>query len=403
MAEMHTDYDVEGIVKDLRDNKYSDDEIKGFLKDKFGDQIVSMYFPEKGTQTITSPAPQESEILKPVAIATAAGVGTSLATMAGKKIYDRFMKKPEAPKEKIEPTFGVTPEPKVEAPITNIEKQLQGVDVNKLPKDQRELVGTLVDAERKRLAKQQEATSVVRQQLEKPGFIPNVPSAPVGVVPPVAPEVPTVAQLGQQALGQAPVAPPQTVEQVASEAVAPTEGKKKGRPAGAKNMTEEEKIAKKGGLPGMTKQEAGMRGHLLGMYGGKENPAAHQAYEQVKEILGYTPAYEPGKGGSLKPEETSKIKGWQKENMPGPKITLTHEMKKVLKAGGPAAVAAMVLTPEFANASTTQKRQILGEALLPLGISPSELQPGTLGEAQLRAFQEAQKLGSPYRSVPPPR
>ena len=71
MDEMHTDYDVEGIVKDLRDNKYSDDEIKGFLKDKFGDQTVGMYFPEKGTQTITSPAPQESEILKPAAIATA--------------------------------------------------------------------------------------------------------------------------------------------------------------------------------------------------------------------------------------------------------------------------------------------------------------------------------------------
>lgn len=216
-------------------------------------------------------------------------------------------------------------------------------------------------------------------------------------------DIPTIADLTNQVTGKAGVEPPTTTTQLAAEAVAPTEGKKKGRPAGAKNMTEEEKIAKKGGLPGMTKQEAGMRGHLLGMYGGKENPAAHQAYEQVKEILGYTPAYEPGKGGSLKPEETSKIKGWQKENMPGPKITLTHEMKKILKAGGPAAVAAMVLTPEFANASTAEKRQILGEALLPLGISPSELQPGTLGEAQLRAFQEAQKLGSPYRSVPPPR
>ena len=73
-----------------------------------------------------------------------------------------------------------------------------------------------VDAERKRLAKQQEATNVVRQQLEKPGFIPNVPPAPVNAVSPIAPSVPTVAQLGQQAMGQAPIAPPQTVEQVAT-------------------------------------------------------------------------------------------------------------------------------------------------------------------------------------------
>lgn len=154
---------------------------------------------------------------------------------------------------------------------------------------------------------------------------------------------------------------------------------------------------------GMTKEEFGMMNHLLGTYGGKENPMAQQAYAQVKEILGYTPAYPKGQGGSLTSEETGKILGWRKESIPGPKVNLTHEMKGILKKGGPAAIAAMVLTPEFAKASTAEKRQIIGESLLPIGLTPTELAPGTLTEKQLKAFEQSQKLGSPYRSVPPPR
>lgn len=155
--------------------------------------------------------------------------------------------------------------------------------------------------------------------------------------------------------------------------------------------------------PGMTKEEFGMMNHLLGTYGGKQEPMAMQAYEQVKDILGYTPAYPKGQGGSLTAEETGKVLGWRKENIPGPKVNLTHEMKSTLRKGGPAAIAAMILTPEFAKASTTEKRQIIGESLLPIGLTPSELASGTLTEKQLKAYENAQKLGSPYRSVPPPR
>lgn len=155
--------------------------------------------------------------------------------------------------------------------------------------------------------------------------------------------------------------------------------------------------------PGMTKEEFGMMNHLLGTYGGKEEPMAMKAYEQVKDILGYTPAYPKGQGGSLTADETGKILGWRKESIPGPKVNLTHEMKGVLKKGGPAAIAAMILTPEFAKASTAEKRQIIGESLLPIGLTPGELAPGTLTEKQLKAYENSQKLGSPYRSVPPPR
>lgn len=148
--------------------------------------------------------------------------------------------------------------------------------------------------------------------------------------------------------------------------------------------------------PGMTKEEFGMMNHLLGTYGGKQEPMAMKAYEQVKEILGYTPAYPKGQGGSLTPEETGKVLGWRKENISGPKVNLTHEMKGTLKKGGAAAIAAMILTPEFAKASTTEKRQMIGESLLPIGLTPSELASGTLSPEQRAKQEEIALLGSPF-------
>ena len=92
-------------------------------------------------------------------------------------------------------------------------------------------------SEAARKEKQAIAQQNARQSMTKPGTIPTQ-NAPMGMAPPAPPappapvsaapasplgipEVPTVAQLGQQALGQAPVAPPQTVAQVASETTAP--------------------------------------------------------------------------------------------------------------------------------------------------------------------------------------
>lgn len=70
---------------------------------------------------------------------------------------------------------------------------------------------------------------------------------------------------------------------------------------------------------------------------------------------------------------------------------------KAMKVGG---VAGLLMTAgQAANA-----REAIGnvaEALLPLGMTPSQLATGKLTEKQLEAYKEAQKLGSPYRSVPP--
>ena len=245
----------------------------------------------------------------------------------------------------------------------------------------------------------QNAVNQQLTELQKAGAVaPTAPAAPVApVTPPVQPTVSQAIATGQS--------PTQAIEtEVAKQIEAPLveEKKRVGKKPGRK--TAEEKAAIAAAIPpsevGLTKQQIGLKRHLESFYGGGD--IGSQAYQQVKDILGYTPEYPPGKGGGLQPEETSKILQYRKENIPGPKVNLTHDMKKALKAGGGAAILAAI--PGFAEAKNLQEfGRNVGEALLPIGMTPSELASGTLTEKQLRAFQEAQKLGSPYRSVPPPR
>lgn len=72
------------------------------------------------------------------------------------------------------------------------------------------------------------------------------------------------------------------------------------------------------------------------------------------------------------------------------------------KLGKIAAVAAAGAAAA-GSANAQEMARNIGEMFLPIGATPSELATGTLTEKQMRAFAEAQKLGSPYRSVPPPR
>ena len=152
---------------------------------------------------------------------------------------------------------------------------------------------------------------------------------------------------------------------------------------------------------GLTKQEIGMKRYLESFYGGGEVGA--KTYGQVGEILGYRPAFEPGKGGGLKAEENALIKGYRKENIEGPKVNLDKEMKRALKGG--AAAAALMAIPGFADAA--QKKDygrmvdLASDFIVPPFAGSTELGVSTLGEKQLKAFENAQKLGSPYRSVPP--
>ena len=152
---------------------------------------------------------------------------------------------------------------------------------------------------------------------------------------------------------------------------------------------------------GLTKQEIGMKRYLESFYGGGEVGA--KTYGQVGEILGYRPAFEPGKGGGLKAEENAVIKGYRKENIEGPKVNLDKEMKRGLKSG--LAVGALMAIPGFADAA--QKKDygrmvdLASDFVVPPFAGSTELGVSTLGEKQMKAFENAQKLGSPYRSVPP--
>jgi hypothetical protein len=152
---------------------------------------------------------------------------------------------------------------------------------------------------------------------------------------------------------------------------------------------------------GLTKQEIGMKRYLESFYGGGEVGA--KTYGQVGEILGYRPAFEPGKGGGLKPEENLIIKGYRKENIEGPKVNLDKDMKKALKGG--AAATALMAIPGFADAAQRKDygrmADIASDFIVPPFAGSTELGVSTLGEKQLKAFENAQKLGSPYRSVPP--
>lgn len=152
---------------------------------------------------------------------------------------------------------------------------------------------------------------------------------------------------------------------------------------------------------GLTKEQIGMKRYLESFYGGGEVGA--KTYGQVGEILGYRPAFEPGKGGGLKPEENQIIKSYRKENIEGPKVNLDKDMKRALKTG--AGLTALMAIPGFADAAQRKDygrmADLASDFVVPPFAGSTELGVSTLGEKQLKAFENAQKLGSPYRSVPP--
>ena len=157
---------------------------------------------------------------------------------------------------------------------------------------------------------------------------------------------------------------------------------------------------------GLTKGEQGMKNYLVkSQYGGGTH--GEKAYEKTVEILGKRPSYAPGEGGGLSKEETNIIKDWRKENIEGPKVNLTKDMKRVLKGGG--GIALLAAIPGFAEAAQQKNygkmTDIASDFLvLPFAQSREAGMPKAQEESIIaQKFKEAQKLGSPYRAVPPPR
>ena len=250
----------------------------------------------------------------------------------------------------------------------------------------------------KQTAQQELAQQVSKLQTE----LASIPQA-VNPVPVPNEHPPTVAPVVQ---APAPVVEPANVvsagptPEVAAEPIKQAEEVKKVTQPTEKPASKVKKPVDPSEV-GLTKEQIGMKRYLESFYGGGEVGA--KTYGQVGEILGYTPAFEPGKGGGLKPEENLIIKGYRKENIAGPKVNLDKDMKRAFKGG--AGVAALMALPGFADAAQKKDYGRMVDiasdfAVLPFAGS-TELGVSTLGEKQKKAFENAQKLGSPYRSVPP--
>jgi hypothetical protein len=284
--------------------------------------------------------------------------------------------------------------------------QTPGIDTSKLDSDWQRI---LAQSEKNRLAKQAEAQKKIAENLATQQTIESVhqidlkgvpdsikasvePTVKPSITAPVAPtEIPTIADLTNQVVGMAPVAPPATTEQIATEAV---EGKKKGRPtkeAAAKAMEGMTFRSDLGPGDNWLYNSFGAEGRkaILAKYN-NGNPAG--SYENSQQILAKMMQEKITPSRAELPRDIAKQRG-----VPPPE-TNYGKLGKAAKMGG---IAGLALTAEQAAQAKdlSMLRQIIGESLLPLGATPSGVEPGTLGPEQIRAFQEAQKLGSPYRSL----
>ena len=327
--------------------------------------------------------------------------GSEGAQTAFKSIRDRFLR----PQADITASLGSQT---VAPTAPKVPEIVQGIDVTKLDPQMQEIVRR---SEQNRIAKQQEATRIIDQQIK--GFIgqhtpaPPAPPTPVSAAPAAllgTPEVPTVAQLGQQALGQAPVAPPQTVAQVAAEVAPTTEAKPSETKTKAKGRPTKEAQAK--AMEGLTfRSDLGPGDNwLFNSFGGEGRKAILAQYNEGKPAGSYENAQQIfkkmqeerfGPGRSELPRDIAKERGVV------PPETNYGKLGKTAKMAG---IAGLALTAsQLAQAkNATQARQTIGEALLPFLATPSSLAEGTLPPEVVNAMMaERQKLGSPYRSVPP--
>lgn len=231
----------------------------------------------------------------------------------------------------------------------------------------------------------------------------NIQGPPKPIAPPEIPqtEAPTPAATSAETEKPAPKKRgPKTAEQKAAEATALEQkiASMEDRLPSAPNPKKSNKL-----LPTDVIGQGGWH-----WYQGQMGPAAeenwlrafgrtNQSYADVKQAMKEGrlpgPVVPEGKKGGAFPREAT-VPGYVKGAISPGAIGLT----------GALAAAAGLLTPGKSDAKTIARN--VGEALLPIGITPSELASGTLPPekvALLEAFmKERQKLGSPYRSIAPP-
>ena len=245
----------------------------------------------------------------------------------------------------------------------------------------------------------QNAVNQQLTELQKAGAVaPTAPAAPVApVTPPAQPTISQAIEAGQN--------PTQAIQTEVAKQIDATPA----QPVAPKN---------KGGRPSKASTEALLKeGVFKEGFGGADNwmqsQVGHDIRRFIKDEFNAGKPYGSGQAAMDKAySDIGKYEQWLKENIPVQTLNKAERkavgvpspapygpLGKAIKVGGTAGL----LMSAINAANAKQAAQNVGEALLPIGMTPSELAPGTLTEKQLRAFQESQKLGSPYRSVPPPR
>jgi len=395
MAKDSIEYNLDSFIAEQKQLGRGDDELKEFIGKRFGDKAVKLHFDKSEEKTAENPVKEffkqiPSEVLIPGVGALAGGAGVA-AGYAFKSLKDKMAESKGAP-PRIEPLMDVSQKP----PTGRIEPDFNTpapsvVKVSKDPIEQKLL----------ELYEAQQAAKTQPPMMGQPGFQPSAPVAPpsvqsldqafaTSVAPPVSAETPNP-YMNVGATPSAPVAPVQPTP-------AATEPKKTGgRPTKQAVAAEMEgKVFKEG--------FGGADNYLEKQFGPDIRRFMKDEFNQGKPYGGGQPAMEKAYA------DIKKYDAWLKENIPVQ--TLNREERKAMgvpppkdypvlgkamKVGGAAGL--LMTAGQAANA-----REAMGnvaEALLPMGMTPSDLAPGTLTKKQLDAYKEAQKLGSPYRSVPP--
>lgn len=391
-------FDAEGYRKAAKAAGIPDDEIEKDIAEEMRDIKPVNAPPQKSDVQIGG----EYDYLLPALIGAGTGLAILGAGAASKKIKDRMMSKPESPR--IEPLMDESRyagpgriEPTFEAPTPTAEKPPVSAYS---PAEQEMLQRSAANA----AAKAQEAeVKRLQGQSAVPGGV-----APAAAPAPVAPAAPAATPTVTQAV-EAGVSPTQALQVEVAKQLEAT-------PAQTTQPAEPPK--NKGGRPSKAAKEAQLAsGVFKEGFGGADNWMQSQVGNDIRKFIrDEFNAGKPYGGGQAAMEKAyadiGRYEQWLKENIPVQTLNRAERkalgvpspepygpLGKAMKVGG---VAGLLMTAAQA-ANAKQAAQNVGEALLPIGMTPSELATGTLTEKQLRAFQEAQKLGSPYRSVPPPR
>lgn len=321
--------------------------------------------------------------------------GKSTEESKPKAIKDRLL----VPSDRVEPTF--SPPSKV-GPITN----MPGT-----PEELQKALGpnweaTLAKSEAARKEKQMLAQERARASM---GELP----APTAQPPVAGGQPPAPAPVAQVAAQTAPVAPP-TVAQIAQQA-APAVAEAAQAPAAAIPPATEEKAKTRKPKTKLTYESGSQLPEGMVFkegFGGADNWMKNSFNDESRIMI--RDLFNEGKPYGQNMEkaygDARKYEDWLKQNIPVQTYARTErkaaglpppenygKLGTAIKVGG---IGGLLMTAGQA-ANAKQAAQDVGEALLPIGMTPSTagapvLPPSVLA-AQKRQLEEMQKLGSPYR------